>query len=247
MNRCKATCRVSGIVNLMKSYGEKITDETVVAKVLRSLINKFEHVVAAIEESKDLSDYTFDELMGSLLAHEDRLNKSHEKVEEKAFQVKEESSFSKEKSTNFSGRGRGRGRGKGQFSESHQNKSDLQCWCCKKSGHTKAYCWTKKRDEQKHTNFLRKLRMKVSCSWLILQLLIILMVFGLLIVDAQIICWVQSLYLEILMSQKRVWFDSMMTSKYELKAKAPYPSKQHKVILNLSVMCNSFLVWLTTC
>lgn len=40
---------VSAIINLMKAYGEKITNETVVAKVLRSLTNKFEHVVAAIK------------------------------------------------------------------------------------------------------------------------------------------------------------------------------------------------------
>ncbi|GJX77743.1 hypothetical protein Tco_0324554 [Tanacetum coccineum] len=47
--------RVSTIVSQMKSYGEKITDETVVSNVLRSLTPKFDHVVAAIEESKDLS------------------------------------------------------------------------------------------------------------------------------------------------------------------------------------------------
>ncbi|KAK3032215.1 hypothetical protein RJ639_036145 [Escallonia herrerae] len=47
--------RVSGIVSQMKSYGEKLDDEIVVAKVLRSLTTKFDHVVAAIEESEDLS------------------------------------------------------------------------------------------------------------------------------------------------------------------------------------------------
>ncbi|XP_009770138.1 uncharacterized protein [Nicotiana sylvestris] len=127
--------RVSYIVNLMKSYGEIVSDEIVVAKVLRSLTNKFEHVVAAIEESKDLSDYSFDELMSSLLAHEDRLNGSHEKIEEKVFQVKEEASFSREKSAIFSGRGRGRGgfcgrgrgrgRGRGQFTETRQPNNDM--------------------------------------------------------------------------------------------------------------------------
>ncbi|XP_015158336.1 uncharacterized protein [Solanum tuberosum] len=109
--------RVSSIVNLMKSYGENISDEIVVPKVLRSLTKKFEHVVAAIEESKDLSDYSFDELMGSLLTHEDGINKSHEKIEEKAFQVKEESSDrgrGRERGR-FRGRGRGRGRGRSQF------------------------------------------------------------------------------------------------------------------------------------
>ncbi|GJY14605.1 hypothetical protein Tco_0385027 [Tanacetum coccineum] len=41
-------------------------DETVVAKVLRSLTPKFDHVVAAIEEFKDLSLLSFDELMGEV-------------------------------------------------------------------------------------------------------------------------------------------------------------------------------------
>ncbi|KAK2969483.1 hypothetical protein RJ640_026379 [Escallonia rubra] len=85
--------RVTAIVSQMKSYGEQITDEIVVAKVLRSLTPTFDHVVAAIEESKDLTVYAFDELMGSLQAHEARLNRSLEtKNEEKAFQVREESS-----------------------------------------------------------------------------------------------------------------------------------------------------------
>lgn len=35
------------------------------------------------EESKDLSNYLFDEKMGYLIAHEDTLNMSQEKIEEK--------------------------------------------------------------------------------------------------------------------------------------------------------------------
>ncbi|KZV49997.1 hypothetical protein F511_39831 [Dorcoceras hygrometricum] len=68
--------RTKAVVNHMKSYGENINDGTVVAKILRSLTPRFVHVVAAIEESKDLSVFTVDELMGSLQAHEDRLNRS---------------------------------------------------------------------------------------------------------------------------------------------------------------------------
>lgn len=40
------------------------------AKVLWSLTLKFDHVVATLEESKDLATYSFDELMQSLLSHE---------------------------------------------------------------------------------------------------------------------------------------------------------------------------------
>ena len=67
--------RVSSIVSQMKSYGETVSDHVVVSKVLRSLTSEFDHVVAAIEESKDLTTYCFDELMGSLLAHEVRINR----------------------------------------------------------------------------------------------------------------------------------------------------------------------------
>ncbi|GJZ14635.1 hypothetical protein Tco_0550312 [Tanacetum coccineum] len=47
--------RVSGIVRQMRAYGDKVADEIVVAKIQRSLSFKSDHVVAAIEESKDLS------------------------------------------------------------------------------------------------------------------------------------------------------------------------------------------------
>ncbi|PKU84496.1 hypothetical protein MA16_Dca003009 [Dendrobium catenatum] len=50
--------RVSTIVNKMRSFGEQISDEKVVSKVLRSLPTNFEHVVVAIEESKDLAVYS---------------------------------------------------------------------------------------------------------------------------------------------------------------------------------------------
>ncbi|XP_048494374.1 uncharacterized protein LOC125494702 [Beta vulgaris subsp. vulgaris] len=135
--------RVSSIVNQMTSFGEVISDSTVVRKVLRSLTNKFSHVVAAIEESKDMSSYGFDELMGSLLAHEDRISRSYEKEEEKDFQVQEKF-FSEVKSDEnggdrshgiggFRGRGYARGRG-GRGVDQRQSKSSIQCYYCKRYG-----------------------------------------------------------------------------------------------------------------
>ncbi|KAH1232103.1 Retrovirus-related Pol polyprotein from transposon TNT 1-94 [Glycine max] len=148
--------RVSTVVQQMRSYGETMTNEHVVGKVLRSLTNKYDHVVAAIEESKDMADYTFDELMGSLQAHEERLNRNGEKKEEKAFHVKGESS-NKEKTGQFSGRGRGRAgsrgrvRGRGQNKEGKEQsyKGPVKCYYCKKPGHKEASCWKKEEDEQK--------------------------------------------------------------------------------------------------
>ncbi|XP_050242378.1 uncharacterized protein LOC126691373 [Quercus robur] len=64
------------IVNRLKSNGESIEDVRVVEKILRSLANKFEHVVVAIEESKDFETLSIDELMRSLQVHEHRMEKN---------------------------------------------------------------------------------------------------------------------------------------------------------------------------
>lgn len=77
--------RVSGIVSQLKSYGQDIGDKILVPKVLRSLPIKFDHVVAAIEELRDLSMFSFNELMGSLQSHESRINKSIATTQEQAF------------------------------------------------------------------------------------------------------------------------------------------------------------------
>lgn len=65
--------RSMNLVSQMRAYGKQVSDRTVVEKVLRSLPQKFDHVVASIEESKDLSDFSFNQLMGSLQSHEARI------------------------------------------------------------------------------------------------------------------------------------------------------------------------------
>ncbi|XP_047258492.1 uncharacterized protein LOC124890741, partial [Capsicum annuum] len=137
--------RVYSLVNQMKSYGEDISEETVVAKVLRSLTPKFEHVVAAIEESHNLSDYTFDKLMSSLQDHEERIVRSHEKNEEKAFQA--EVAFEEEVMEEAK-----EGVDRGGSNEEKHNRTFLFN-CCRKLGHKKAYCWQKQKDENSQSSF----------------------------------------------------------------------------------------------
>jgi hypothetical protein len=157
--------RVMGIVNQIRLTGEAIPDQRIVEKVLRSLPNKFEMVVTTILESKDLSNFSTDELMGSLLSHETRLHLEDESI---ANAFKTQFSFN---------RGRGRGRGKSHkgrgisprnhhsgeghtHQNQHQNfqpqrgrgrrsndKASIQCYYYKKYGHYESECRKKQADQ----------------------------------------------------------------------------------------------------
>nr|KYP41774.1 hypothetical protein KK1_036831 [Cajanus cajan] len=87
--------RLLHVVTKMKSNGEVMEESTIVSKILRSLTSKF-YVVCSIEESNDLDVLTIDELHGSLLVHEQRMQDFQ--IEEQVLKV-----------TNDNGPSRGRG------------------------------------------------------------------------------------------------------------------------------------------
>nr|KYP36116.1 hypothetical protein KK1_042794 [Cajanus cajan] len=58
--------RVETVANKLNRNGENLPLSRVVEKILRSLTDDFENIVCAIEESKDLSTLTVEELTGSL-------------------------------------------------------------------------------------------------------------------------------------------------------------------------------------
>lgn len=64
------TTRITRLVNKVKAFGEMITKQYVVAKLLRYLMRRFDNIVGAIEESKDLVMMRKEELQISLEEHE---------------------------------------------------------------------------------------------------------------------------------------------------------------------------------
>jgi hypothetical protein len=95
--------RVMGIVKQIRLTGESILDQKIVEKVLRSLPKKFDMVVTAILESKDLSKFSTDEPMGSLLSHETIMHLEYESI---ANSFKTQFSFRRGKGRGHRGRGR---------------------------------------------------------------------------------------------------------------------------------------------
>lgn len=98
--------RVFVVVNQMKRLDETMQDVCVIEKILCFLNKRFDHVVVAIEESKNLETMTVDELNGSLRAYKERMNRVNLEQSEQVLQAK----------TNFKGddgRGRGHGYGRG--------------------------------------------------------------------------------------------------------------------------------------
>lgn len=151
--------RLTDLVNQMKSHGDTIEDRRIVDKILISLIEKYDPMVAVIEETKDLSTMTVQGLMGSLRSYEQRLSRRNEKSVESAFQSKltiqpnnekmmSQNNGESSRGGRFSrGRGRGgnsRGKGRGTYGgRGHFGGSNKWCGICKKNTHEEKDCWNK--------------------------------------------------------------------------------------------------------
>lgn len=75
----------------MRSYGENVSEEKIVQKILMSLSKNFKQIVTVIEETKDITKLSVTVLMGSLEAFEKREedeDEDEDSVVESEFQSK---------------------------------------------------------------------------------------------------------------------------------------------------------------
>ena len=70
--------RFSSIVVGLSSLGKNLSDEETVRKILRSLTISWTPKVTAIEEAHDLTKFSIDKLIGSLMAHEINMERPSE-------------------------------------------------------------------------------------------------------------------------------------------------------------------------
>ncbi|KAI5323652.1 hypothetical protein L3X38_032724 [Prunus dulcis] len=136
--------KVSGIVNQIKCYGDTIPDRKIVEKTLRSLPPKYDHVAAAIEESKDLSTLSVHELIGSLEAHEKKNQQIHRTICGASFPVQGGNSFNNQQQGSSLNHQEGSNSSNNQQGSSNSNnqngRSSIQCYVCNKYGHKSADC-----------------------------------------------------------------------------------------------------------
>jgi hypothetical protein len=139
--------RMDKLVNEMKSNGDDIKEKDVVEKIMRTLSTRFDYVVAAIEEGKDVTKMALNDLQASLESREMRMNERSSGTFEQALKaqtnVRNEGPVQRRPNhfqRGHSSKGNWRNsqtdlsqntRGNGSF----QNKSNIQCHKCQKYGH----------------------------------------------------------------------------------------------------------------
>nr|XP_048326752.1 uncharacterized protein LOC125421576 [Ziziphus jujuba var. spinosa] len=117
--------RVLTVTNQIKRNGEKLDDVKIMEKILRSLDLKFEHIVAIIEETKELEAMTMEQLLGSLQAYEEK-KKKKEGIVEQILKTRVDPTEEESSRNEHSQQGRGRGQGHGQGWRSNDDHNNFQ-------------------------------------------------------------------------------------------------------------------------
>jgi hypothetical protein len=149
--------RVEELVNAMKALGEKIEEPSLVQKILRSLPDRFNPKVSAIEELNDLKTLEFDQLLGTLTTYEMRIVKDKPTSRKASFKEdKNEDSEPDEIEEKFVKRLK-------KGSSKYKGKLPLKCFNCGKIGHFANKFPHKIKDQtcddeekHKHINFFKE-------------------------------------------------------------------------------------------
>jgi hypothetical protein len=133
--------RVEELVNAMKGLGETFDDSLLVQKILRSLPDKFNPKLSAIEELNDLKTLSIDQLLGTLTAYEMRINKDKSSTREASFKADKNTDSKLDDIEAKFVRRLKKGSGK------YQGKLPFKCFNCGKIGHFASKCPYQKKDQ----------------------------------------------------------------------------------------------------
>jgi hypothetical protein len=154
--------RVEELVNAMKGLGEKFEESLLVQKILRSLPDKFNPKVSAIEELNDLKTLSIDQLLGTLTAYEMRISKDKSITREASF--KEDKNTDSELDDIEAKFVRRLKKGSGKY----QGKLPFKCFNCGKIGHFSSKCPHQKKDQnfddEKKYKFKKYSKKKSLCA-----------------------------------------------------------------------------------
>ncbi|XP_019455136.1 PREDICTED: uncharacterized protein LOC109356264 [Lupinus angustifolius] len=152
------------ITNQMKGCGEVVTDLMIIENIMRSLPQKFDYIVVAIEESKDISRMKIEELQSSLEAHEMRLlERNPIKNPEQALKATNFRDEYSHKIMRWKGKkSRGdldwskssnrRGRPRRNLKQKKYDKRNVECFKCHKNGHYSHKEWLADFDPSKQSS-----------------------------------------------------------------------------------------------
>jgi len=109
----KYSDKISFIVNKIRLLGEDFKDDRIVEKILVTIPERFESKISSLEESKDLSTISVEELISALQAQEQRRAFRQDNVTEGAF-----------------------------YAQNRKEKDNYPlCKYCKRKTHLEKFCW----------------------------------------------------------------------------------------------------------
>jgi hypothetical protein len=133
-NISKFFLRVDEMVNAMRGLGETIDDSILVQKILRSLPERFNPKVSAIEEMSEIKTLSLDQLLGTLTAYEMRISKDQNSSREASFKAEKSTESELDEIEAKFVRRLKTGSGK------YNGKLPFKCFNCGKVGHFAAKC-----------------------------------------------------------------------------------------------------------